>query len=52
MSEKDPFLTEHWEDATPEVLFDACILSQQVVREEWGVVIPFRPRNHLHANAS
>lgn len=21
-------------------------------KEEWGVVIPFRPRNHLHANAS
>jgi hypothetical protein len=20
-------------------------------KEEWGVVIPFRPRNHLHANA-
>lgn len=51
MSDENPF-TGEIKDASPEVLFDACILSQQVLREKLkDLVLLHRGMWHYHEEA-
>lgn len=53
MSDEDSFMIEKWEDATREVLFDACCLSQQVMRKELGNLAGMhQAMGKIHAEAA